>query len=52
MIDPDEERGNSVGKSDSASRPAFSAAASFGISVNADFPCGLHQGIRIGGTPP
>jgi hypothetical protein len=28
----------------------FSAAASFGISASAAFPCGLHQGIRIEDT--
>jgi len=30
--------------------PGFSAAASFGSSVDTGFPFGLHQGIRIGGT--
>jgi hypothetical protein len=28
-------------------KPAFSAAASFGISVSVSFPFGWHQGIRI-----
>src|SRR5271157_2394225 len=36
-------------KSDSASRPAFSAAASFGISVNTGFPFGLPQAITQAG---